>query len=118
MSQAKVDRYKEEKRNREKIMKKQKREWLMVKIGCSVVGIVLAVWIGYSVYYTITSSDGAGTAAGETYQINTAALDDFMMTLSADRETEEDTEAVEETEAETEGATEPQETESETATEE
>ena len=34
MSQEKVDRYKEEKRNREKIMKKQKREWMAVKAGC------------------------------------------------------------------------------------
>ena len=29
MSQAKVDRYKEEKRNRAKIIKKEKRQWMV-----------------------------------------------------------------------------------------
>ena len=32
MSQAKVDRYKEEKRNRQQIMKKEKRQWMLTRM--------------------------------------------------------------------------------------
>ena len=37
MSQAKVDRYKEEKKNRKQLIKKAKREWMAVKAGLTVV---------------------------------------------------------------------------------
>ena len=44
MSQAKVDRYKEEKKNRQQIMKKEKREWMLTKLA----GVVfLFGWHGF-----------------------------------------------------------------------
>ena len=97
MSQAKVDRYKEEKRNREKIMKKQKREAMLMKLAGTVVVVALVGWIGFSVYQNAQE----GTA--NTYQVKTEALDEYLTNLSAE-ETEEavETEAVETEAAETE----------------
>lgn len=85
MSQAKVDRYKEEKRNREKIMKKQKREWMLTKLGLSAVAVVVIAWAGISVYQTVTTEDTA-TESVETYAVNTTALDDYLMGLNAEVE--------------------------------
>ena len=79
MSQAKVDRYKEEKRNRAKIIKKQKREWMLTKIGMSVVGLVLVAWVGVSVYTGFNSTEADGEKP--TYTVNTTAIDDFMSEL-------------------------------------
>lgn len=52
MSQEKVDRYKEEKANRKKIMKKAKIMNMVRKCVVGVVGLVLIGWIGYSAYNT------------------------------------------------------------------
>ena len=102
MSQAKVDRYKEEKRNREKILKKEKRQLLLMKIGGAVVGVVLVGWIGFSVYHQTTNT---ANASGKTYSVDTAALDNYMSNMSAsEAETEESSSA--ETEAVTESGTE------------
>lgn len=85
MSQAKVDRYKEEKRNREKIIKKQKREWMLTKLGMSLVGLALVVWAGVSVYNGFNTPDTASTTK-PTYTVNTSALDDFISDLSIEEE--------------------------------
>lgn len=85
MSQAKVDRYKEEKRNREKIMKKQKMEWMATKIGLSLVGLVMVAWIGVSVYNVVTDTETDTTTAElPSYTVNTAALDEFMNDILVD----------------------------------
>ena len=47
MSQAKVDRYKEEKANRKKIMRKEKIANRLRKCAVAVVAAALVVWIGY-----------------------------------------------------------------------
>ena len=47
MSQAKVDRYKQEKKNRDKIIKKEKRQLAAMKAGVSVVAIALVAGSGY-----------------------------------------------------------------------
>lgn len=78
MSQAKVDRYKEEKKNRQKIMKKEKRHEYALKAGGVILALVLIGWVGYSGYHTFTNG---GTAAGKTYSVDTASLDDFMSNL-------------------------------------
>ena len=52
MSQAKVDRYKEEKANRRKTMKKEKFQNFLRKCVVGVVGIALIGWIGYSAVQT------------------------------------------------------------------
>ena len=80
MSQEKDDRYKEEKRNREKIMKKQKREWMAVKAGLSVVALAFVAWIGASVYYAVNAPDP--NAELPSYTVNTSALDDFAADLN------------------------------------
>ena len=45
MSQEKVDRYKKEKANREKIQKKEKRTLFLEKLAITVVGIAMVAWI-------------------------------------------------------------------------
>ena len=85
MSQAKVDRYTEEKRNREKIMKKQKMEWMATKIGLSPVGLVMVAWIGVSVYNVATNTETDTTTAElPGYTVNTTALDEFMNDILVD----------------------------------
>lgn len=84
MSQAKVDRYKEEKRNREKIMKKQKMEWMATKIGLSLVGLVMVAWIGVSVYNGVTNTQTDTTQELASYTVNTTALDEFMNDVLVD----------------------------------
>lgn len=82
MSQAKVDRYKEEKRNREKIMKKQKLEWFLTKTVLSVLALVIIGWVGISVYRNVTETPDDGTVQVETYTVNTSAIDDYLDSLS------------------------------------
>lgn len=84
MSQAKVDRYKEEKRNRAKIIRKQKREWMAVKAGMSLVALVMVAWVGVSVYQALTPEDQV--TEKPTYTVNTAAIDDFMSDLDLEEE--------------------------------
>lgn len=83
MSQAKVDKYKEEKRNRAKIIKKEKRQWMATKAGLSLVALVLVAWVGVSVYNGVTSPDSTDTNK-PTYTVDTTAIDDFVDGLSED----------------------------------
>ncbi len=83
MSQAKVDRYKEEKRNRAKLIKKAKREWMLTKIGLTAIAVVMIGWVGMSVYTSIENSN-EDTETLETYTLNASALDDYINGLSAE----------------------------------
>ena len=58
MSQEKVNQYKEEKKNRKQIVKKEKQKSLLTKLGLGVVGLALIVWLGYSAVVTIQSAEG------------------------------------------------------------
>ena len=71
MSQAKVDRYKEEKKNRKKTMKKEKRQQRLVKFCGVLAAIVVVGWVGYSGYNSFVKGS---TAAGKTYSVDTAAI--------------------------------------------
>ena len=84
MSQEKVDRYKEAKRTREKIMKRQKREWLLTKIGLGVFGAVILGWAGFSDYETIKGPAEVTAEAGSTYTVDFSAIDGYMDGLSVD----------------------------------
>ena len=86
MSQAKVDRYKEEKKNRAKIMAKQKRDAMIAKVCGGVIAAVLVVWAGFSVYDTLRTKPAEDTTAAtaQTYTVDTASLDDYLNSLSAD----------------------------------
>ncbi len=82
MSQAKVDRYKEEKKNRSKIMKKQKMEWMLTKVVLAVFAVAIVGWAGVSVYHTVTRSSETTTAETESYTVNASALDEYLNSLS------------------------------------
>ena len=103
MSQAKVDRYKEEKRNRSKIMKKQKREEMFLKIAGTLVAVAFVGWIGFSVYQNVH------VESAKTYAIHADALDEYLNNMSAEDETES-------ADAETEGAETEAESQAETET--
>lgn len=84
MSQAKVDRYKEEKRNRAKIIKREKRQWAATKAGLSLVALVLVAWIGFSVYNGVNAPSADAVTEKETYTVDTTALDDFLSDLTVE----------------------------------
>lgn len=111
MSQAKVDRYKEEKKNREKLMKKQKRETMLLKLAGSVVAIALVGWIGFSVYQNVQAD------VANTYEVKTDALDDYLNGLNASEEETAEAESEAETEASAETETTAEEAQSETSAE-
>ena len=104
MSQAKVDKYKEQKKNRDKIMKREKRERILAEVSVCVVVVALIGWAGYSFYQNHKPT------VVNTYTVDGTALTDYMSELNAETETE--------TTAETEESTDAAESESETASEE
>lgn len=57
MSQEKVNQYKESKKNRKEIARKEKQKALIGKICAGVIGAVLIVWIGYSAVITIQNAE-------------------------------------------------------------
>ena len=83
MSQKKVDAYKAEKANREKIMKQEKLIFTLEKLAALVLCIVAVCWIGYSVYGKVT--EGQEDVKTETV-MDTSALDSYLNGLSSDAE--------------------------------
>ena len=92
MSQAKVDRYKEEKANRKQIIAKQKKKSMIAKICACLVALALVAWLGYSVY------DMATRPPTSDMELTVSALDTYFDNLEADEEETEDTEESEDTE--------------------
>ena len=78
MSQEKVDRYKKEKANRKKNMKKEKVQNFFRKIIICIAGIALVGGIGYSAYDTYESSRGK-----EEVEIDYSAFTDFQQDLAS-----------------------------------
>lgn len=79
MSQEKVDRYKEQKRNRKAIQAKKKRNALIAKVCGSLIVVALAAWIGYSAVdsYQVKKNSEPVTA-------DITALDDYVSSLSVE----------------------------------
>ncbi len=77
MSQAKVDKYKENKANRKEIMKKEKRVRRLEKIGVSILGLVIVGWLGFSVYSAYENS-----IPKETAEVNYSAVEDYLSNIS------------------------------------
>lgn len=80
MSQAKVDRYKEEKANRKKIIKKER---FLKRLEISVfviVGILLVGWVAYSGYGIIERGKKENQKT-VSYQMDTKSIDDFLTQL-------------------------------------
>lgn len=84
MSQAKVDRYKQEKANRKQIMKKEKAKSIAARTIGAVICVALVGWIGYSGYTKWESSRPTKTT-----EITTDALSDYLNGLSAEAEAED-----------------------------
>mgnify|MGYP003095919811 CR=1 FL=1 len=82
MSQAKVDKYKDQKKNRDKIMKREKRERILAEVIVCVVVVALIGWAGYSFYQNHKPT------VVNTYTVDGAALTDYMSELNAETETE------------------------------
>ncbi|MDD3403463.1 MAG: hypothetical protein PHQ72_08925 [Hespellia sp.] len=76
MSQEKVERYKEQKANRKKNMRKEKIMNAVRKVILSVVALALVGWLGYSGY----SHYEAGIPRPTT-EINYSAITDYMSSL-------------------------------------
>lgn len=81
MSQEKVNRYKEEKANRKKIMKREKIKKVILSISGSVVGICLVVWLGYSGYNFFRTQKTENPTKTE---IDLSAATDYLDTLFVD----------------------------------
>ncbi|MCR5666790.1 MAG: hypothetical protein K6G01_08155 [Eubacterium sp.] len=73
MSQAKVDRYKQEKANRKKIMAKQKRQNFFSKLIFLLILAAIVVWAAFSIKNYIENN----TEVTKTY-VNLDALTDYL----------------------------------------
>ena len=73
MSQEKVNRYKEDKKNRKAIVAKKKRNALLTKVCGSVIVIALAAWLGFSAVDSYQKSQTSGEVV-----VDTTALDNYM----------------------------------------
>ena len=75
MSQAKVDRYKKEKENRKKLMRKQKMMGIVRK---GVVAVTLIGWLGYSAYDMHESNKERAVT-----EVNYDSITDYLNGLSS-----------------------------------
>lgn len=78
MSQAKVDRYKEAKKNRKETIAKEKRQRAVSKLVGAVIAIALVAWIGVSGYHMYQANQPL-----DTVYVDTTAIDDYMTALEA-----------------------------------
>ncbi len=83
MSQEKVDRYKNEKANRKKIMKKQKAMQIVRNTIMSVAALALIGWLGYSAYDLYVQSQPREVA-----EVDYTAIDDYASSLTSDDQSE------------------------------
>ena len=82
MSQAKVDKYKQEKANRQQTIKKEKRmQKIRIAVG-SLVVLVLAGWIGFSVFDKVENREL------ETVYFDMSALEDYVNELAEETNTD------------------------------
>lgn len=100
MSQAKVDKYKEEKANRKKTLAKNKVKRTLGVIAGWVVVVLVVAWIGVSSYKSYQAKQPIPS-----YYVNADAISEFYDYIDGEDTEEaedEDTEEGEDTEAETE----------------
>lgn len=86
MSQEKVDKYKKEKANREKLQKREKRTLFLEKLAIGAVAIVMVGWIGYSAYGVLTREDPDEEKTVVITEMDTTAITDYLSQLSGDAE--------------------------------
>ncbi len=86
MSQEKVDRYKQEKANRKKTMKREKfKKGVLTTVG-TVVCVVIIGWIGYSGYGYFQSQKAENPTQTE---IDVSSINDYLSGLSGTEDTAE-----------------------------
>lgn len=76
MSQEKIDRYKQEKANRKKNIKKQRMVGLMRKGVLALAGLALVGWLGYSAYGKFSSNQDR-----EITTVDYGAVDSYLIDL-------------------------------------
>ena len=79
MSQEKVDRHKQEKANRKKIMRKQRAMSIVRKAVLTLAALALVAWLGYSAYDIYESGKERVVA-----EVNYDAVTNYLNGLSAD----------------------------------
>lgn len=79
MSQAKVDRYKEEKKNRKAIIAKEKRKHALSVAAAVLVAVAVLGWAGVSGYQAYQNNKPL-----ETIYTDISAIDDYMTSLDAE----------------------------------
>lgn len=77
MSQEKVDRYKQEKANRKKTMKKEKRMGILRKAAATVIALAIVGWLGYSAYDLYESNQVRAVA-----EVNYDSISNYLSNLS------------------------------------
>ncbi|MBQ8639289.1 MAG: hypothetical protein IJ468_08980 [Lachnospiraceae bacterium] len=121
MSQAKVDKYKEYKRNRRENIRKEKQKAFRNKMIALGIILLIVVGVGAAIGVSIYNSYQAKLAAMPTYGAQDFLLSDYAgIQVTDEEETEAETEVETEAETETEVETEAQaevETEAETEAE-
>ena len=78
MSQAKVDYYKEQKKNRREIMRKEKSRKRLEITALIVILAAVIGWFGYMVYQNVTAS---AAASGDRTELDLTALEEYMNNL-------------------------------------
>ncbi len=79
MSQEKVDRYKQEKLNRKKILRRQKIMNIVRKSVLTLAALALVAWLGYSAYDMYDSGRERVVA-----EVNYDAVTNYMNSLTAE----------------------------------
>lgn len=83
MSQEKVNRNKELKHNRRKIVKRQKIQRIAAGIAAAVVCAALVVWIGFSLYNKYEDYQKENTSA---VSVDMSSISEYLNSLSGDAE--------------------------------
>ena len=79
MSQAKVDRYKEEKKNRKQIMATERRKRIAAYTVSGVIAVAIIGWAGFSGYRAYENNKPM-----ETVYTNLDSITDYMNTLNVE----------------------------------
>nr|WP_294491267.1 hypothetical protein [uncultured Mediterraneibacter sp.] len=83
MSQEKVDKYKQEKANRKKIMRRQRIMGVVRKSVLGLVALALVAWLGYSAYDMYESGKDRVVA-----EVNYDSVMDYLDNLTAEQAAE------------------------------
>ena len=89
MSQAKVDKYKQDKKNRKKIMAKQKRQRVLGSCAFAVVILAFVGYLGYSVYDGQFKKDDNKETEVATYSLSEEEVSSVWSLATSEEETTE-----------------------------